>query len=60
LENGEWNTRSTGTAEAVKAQTKALLLGLPKGVRRQVATELKAKIEEAGITPEELKEILEA
>ena len=58
LENGEWNTRSTGTAEAVKAQTIAMLKGLPQNIRKQVAKELEAKIREAGISDEELQEIL--
>jgi len=58
LESGEWNTRSTGTAEAVKAQTIAMLKGLPVNIRRQVAKELEAKIKEAGISDEELQEIL--
>jgi len=60
LENGEWTTKSTGTAEAVKAQTIGLLKGLPKPVRKQVAKELADKIQEAGITEEELAEILNA
>jgi len=60
LYNGEWNTRATGTQEAVKAQTVAMLKGLPANIRKQVAKQLADQIREAGISEKELDEILNA
>ena len=61
LYSGEWNTKpSGGVKEAVKAQTISMLKGLDRNVRRAVVNEIRDKIAAAGITEEELEEILKS